>query len=440
MNIKELFKVKKINYHQLPEPNEVTQLINNIKELSESNDNIIKIASRKFMICVPTEFCRVLLLSSMSKKSILKHYLEKIQRLVELFILFFNLVSEFNREATEISKDTYFENADLGVKSIVYEMENIHSQMIQLANQIVEDIETTIYDCEKGHKRISPNHRKNSIPLKSVPDGSSSSSITSNTPLLKSSISNDHIQSLTKCLINQNLHAPSIKKLIDKNNLKQKLLNSGGIFFLVISCVTVVVGVVLAPFTAGTSLLTALASIFMIAGGTFSFIGGVLVEVLGNKFFIEKDLDLLKSLNTLKLIKGDIENMLNSFNNNSQLADQLSKNFHNFKMGEYGSLGILCDICGEILKNPLYFQDREKETEKKYCSECISNYYKSQQISVGSENDDDLFVLPNSSQLFNLKTLQPGCEMLNNIIKNAKERYDEWERKLLSMIGNNRIC
>ncbi|EAL68898.1 hypothetical protein DDB_G0276793 [Dictyostelium discoideum AX4] len=431
----DFLKGEKVKYDKLPEPNEVGDLMKNIKKLADSDDNIIREAARKFGVCIPTEFCRVLLFTSLSKKSVLKHFVNKIQRLVELFVTFFKLVSKFNRDATEISLDTHYENANLEIKSNLNDLENIHSQLIVLANEIIGEIDECINECKR--EVGSKNHFREPILLKSMTDSSAC-----NTPLLKSKnqFSNEHIKSLTQCILqSKSNQVPNIQKLIDKNNLKKILLNSGGIFFLVMGCATVVVGAVLAPFTAGISLFTALVSIFMIAGGALSLVGGVAAEVLGNKFFIEKDLDLLNSLQTLKEIKSDVEEILKAFSNNSQLADQLSKNFLHFKMGEYGSLGILCGICNNVLKDPLFFDDEVNST-KNFCKDCITQYYKSQQKLAGSNNDDDFFNLPNSNyQTFNLKNLQPACGSLKSLIRNSEERYDEWQRKLLSMIGNNTI-
>ncbi|KAN0004164.1 hypothetical protein ACTFIZ_010327 [Dictyostelium cf. discoideum] len=428
------FKVEKVNYDKIPQQNEVSQLMKNIQKLAESDNYYIREAARKFGVYFPTEFTRVLLFTSLSKKSVLKPFIDKIQKLVELFIEFFELVSKFNREATEISLDTHYENANLEIKSNINGLENIHSQLIVLANELIDDIDGCVNGCKSG--ATTKNHLREPILLKSISDSSAC-----NTPLLisKNKFSNEHIKSLTACLFQSKNQVPNIQKLISNNNLKKIVLNSSGIFFLIVGCATIVLGAVLAPFTAGISLFTALTSIFMIAGGSFSLVGGFVAEVLGNKFFIEKDLDLINSLETLKQIKLDVENMLNSFGNNTQLADQLSKNFKNFKMGEYGSLGILCDICNNILKDPLFFDDQINKT-KKFCKDCITEYYKSQQQLNGSNNDEDFFNLPNSNyQTFNLKTLQPACSLFKNSIINSKERYDEWERNLLSMIYNNRI-
>ncbi|KAN0004165.1 hypothetical protein ACTFIZ_010328 [Dictyostelium cf. discoideum] len=426
----DFLKGEKVKYDELPGPNEVSDILKNIKKLADSDNDIIREAARKFGVYFPTEFGRVLLFTALSKKSVLKPFINKIQRLVELFITFFKLVSKFNRDATEISLDTHYENANLEIKSNINDLENIHSQLIVLANELIDEIDDCINECKRGI--CSKNHLREPILLKSMSDSSSC-----NTPLLKSKnkFSNEHIKSLTACFSQGKTNqVPNIQKLISNNNLKKIVFNSGGIFFLIIGCATVVLGVVLAPFTAGISLVTALTSIFMIAGGSFSLVGGVVAEVLGNKFFIEKDLDLINSLETLKQIKLDVENMLNSFGNNTQLADQLSKNFQNFKMGEYGSLGILCGICNNILKDPLFFDDQINST-KNFCKDCITEYYKSQQQLNGSNNDEDFFNLPNSNyQTFNLKTLQPACNSLKSLIKNSEERYDEWERKLLSMV------
>ncbi|KAM9981793.1 hypothetical protein ACTFIY_004101 [Dictyostelium cf. discoideum] len=431
----DFLKGEKVKYDKLPEPNEVGDLMKNIKKLAESDDDIIREAARKYGVFIPAEFGRVLLFTSLSKKSVLKPFVDKIQRLVEIFITFFKLVSKFNRDATEISLDTHYENANLEIKSNLNDLENIHSQLIVLANVIIYEIDECINKCKKDVS--STNHFREPILLKSMADTSACS-----TPLLKSKnhFSNEHIKSLSQCILqSKSNQIPNIQKLIDKNNLKKILLNSGGIFFFVMGCATVVVGVVLAPFTGGISLFTALVSIFMIAGGSFSLVGGVVAEILGNKFFIEKDLDLLNSLETLKEIRSDVEEILKGFSNNSKLADQLSKNFHHFKMGEFGSLGILCGICNNVLKDPLFFEDQENST-KNFCRDCITQYYKSQQQLDGSNNDNDSYKLPNSNyQTFNLKNLQPACNSLKSLIRKSEERYDEWERKLISMIGNNRI-
>ncbi|KAM9966017.1 hypothetical protein ACTFIR_006205 [Dictyostelium discoideum] len=432
----DFLKGEKVKYDKLPEQNEVSDLIKNIKKLADSDDDIIREAARKFGVFIPTEFGRVLLFTCLSKKSVLEPFVNKIQRLVELFITFFKLVSKFNRDATEISLDTHYENANLEIKSNLNDLENIHSQFIVLANEIIDEIDECINECKREVDSRNQNFRE-PILLKSMNDGSAC-----NTPLLKSKnqFTNEHIKSLTQCIIQgKSNQVPNIQKLIDKNNLKKILLNSGGVFFLIMACSTVVVGFVLAPFTAGISLFTALASIFMIAGGSLSFAGGLVAGVLGNKFFIQKDLDLLNSLQTLKEMRSDVEGILESFSNNSKLADQLSRNFQHFKMGEYGSLGILCGICNNVLKDPLFFDDQVNST-KNFCKDCITHYYKSQQKLAASNNDDDFFNLPNSNyQTFNLKNLQPACNSLKSLIRNSEERYDEWERKLLSMVGNNRI-
>ncbi|KAM9958117.1 hypothetical protein ACTFIW_013097 [Dictyostelium discoideum] len=423
----DFLKGEKVKYDKLPEPNVVGELMKNIKELAESNNDIIRDAARKFGVFVPTEFGRVLLFTSLSKKTVLKPYIIKIQTLVELFIKFFKLVSKFNIDATEISLDTHHENSNLEIKSDVYDLEKIHSQMMLLANELIEDIDKSINECKR-----SVLSKKSILP----------ESATCNTPLLNNlnQFSNEHIQNLTKCILESKIiHAPSIKKLIDKNNLKKIVLNSSGTFFLIIGCAAVIIGAVLAPFTGGISLFSALASIFMIAGGSFSFFSGIVMESLGNKFLIEKELDLINSLETLKLIKLDVENMLQSFGNNTILVDQISKNFNNFKFGEFQSMGILCGICNNILKDPLFFC-YEKDKTKNFCKDCITQYYKSQQQLVGSDNDEDLFNLPNSnSHTFNLKILQPACNSFKSNIRNSVERHDEWERKLLSIISNNRI-
>ncbi|EAL64452.1 hypothetical protein DDB_G0285987 [Dictyostelium discoideum AX4] len=424
----DFLKGEKVKYDQLPEPNVVGELMKNIKELAESDNDIIREAARKFGVFVPTEFGRVLLFTSLSKKSVLKPYIKKIQTLVELFIKFFKLVSKFNKDATEISLDTHHENLNLEIKSDVYDLEKTHCQLMLLANELIEDIDKSINECKRGvlsQKSILPE------------------SATCNTPLLlknQNQFSNEHIQNLTKCILqSKSIQAPSIKKLIDKNNLKKIVLNFGGIFFLIIGCATVIIGAVFAPFTAGISLFSALASIFMIAGGSFSFVSGIVVEALGNKFFIEKELDLINSLETLKLIKLDVENMLQSFGNNTILVDQISKNFNNFKIGEFLSIGILCGICNNVLKDPLFFEYEINKT-KNFCKDCITQYYKSQQQLGGSDNDEDLFKLPNSnSHTYNLKILKPACSSFKSYIRNSEERYDKWERKLLSIISNNRI-
>ncbi|KAN0004163.1 hypothetical protein ACTFIZ_010326 [Dictyostelium cf. discoideum] len=290
-------------------------MVNNIKKFTESDNDIIREAARKFGVYFPRELIRVLLLTSLSTKSVLNPFINEIQMLVELFILLLKFISKFNSDATEISLD---ENLDITTN--INEMKNIHSQLIALANGLIDKID----DCINQYKR----------------------------------------------------------GVYSKNDL----------------------------------------------------VGRFFAELLGNKFFIEKDLELISYLETLKQIKLDVENMLKSIGNNTQLADQLSKNFQHFKILDYGSLGILCGICKNILKDPLIFDDQINET-KKFCKDCLTEYYKSQQQLYGSNNDEDFFNLPNSNyQTFNLKTLQPACSLFKNLIKNSEERYDEWERNLLSKI------
>ncbi|KAN0035831.1 hypothetical protein ACTA71_005122 [Dictyostelium dimigraforme] len=439
----EFLKEKKLTYDKLPEPNEVGILMNEIHSLTDSNNKIISEAARKFGICVPTEFSRILIFSSLSKKSVLKNYIIKVQHLVELFVEFFKLVSQFNRDATEISGDKHFVNANLEVISEINEMENIHSQMILLANEIVEEIERSINKCNSGGGgggRGSQIYLRQPILLKQIPEYTTNSGEMVYTPFLRDQTSIEPIEHISKYFQREKVvPLPSIQKLLNKNTIKRVILTSGGMFFFIVACASVVIGAVLAPFTCGASLLGALASIFMIAGGSTILVGSSVAGLLCNKFFIEKDLDLVNSLETLKQIKFDIEKMLNSFKSSSNLANQLSNDFHKFKIGEYGSIGILCGICNNLLKDPLFFDDGKNNT-KNYCKECITNYYKSKQQLAGSNNDEDLFFLPNSHQTFNLNTLQPVCRSLLGIIKKSEEKYDEWEKKLLLMLGVNKIC
>ncbi|KAK5577967.1 hypothetical protein RB653_002915 [Dictyostelium firmibasis] len=424
---------KKLGYEKLPEFNKVEELVNEIKKLVDSNNVTIKETAIKFGVLVPTEFSRVLIFSSLSKETILKVHIEKIQYLVNLFIEFFKLVSQFNREAIEISLDIHFENVNLGVKDTIVEMENIYSRLIQTANEILIGIEKSM---KKGTNVVSYQKQPPKVTLKSINQGETTGAVYRPITRYQHQSSLGEIENIGNYMkFVKDGKYPSVQKLLDKNSLNRIILNSGGTLFLLMSCATVVVGVVLAPFTCGVSLFPALVSVFMVAGGSFCLVGGTILEVFGNKHFIEKKLDLENSLKTLKQMKVDIEKMLASLDKNSKLISQLKRDFQIFKNGEYGGMGILCRICNMLLKDGVYLSDGEDST-KIYCRGCITEHYRTQQQLVGG-NDNDLFTLPNSLRTFNLSHLKPICEALEGVIKKTEERFDEWEKKLLLIFEQN---
>ncbi|KAN0024925.1 hypothetical protein ACTFIV_009334 [Dictyostelium citrinum] len=304
-------------------PEAIDELIKKFKTLKQNeNDNPkIKKYIKKYGIILPFENCRYSLFQILSEKVELKGHCGNIIYLLSIFEQFLELLDQFSEMASKSAKERV---SFLMIEKKIEEIELTHEKFKILASNII-------------------NHIKNGT-----------------TPLEEDGI-------------------VQLNSSKDKTRIKKNLLVGLASTSTIFGVAAISIGIVLAPFTGGITLLSTIAGISTIVAGAATTGLGAVTAIAGTRYFNQKEIDISKSIEALEMLASQVEVLAASISKNQNIKTQLDEDFEQLIQNELEFLNLFCGICYEILKDPVIIPlpNNNRGQYEIYCRCCITDWHNS---------------------------------------------------------------
>ncbi|EAL63586.1 hypothetical protein DDB_G0287879 [Dictyostelium discoideum AX4] len=301
-------------------PKAIDELVNKFKTLKQNEEDNPKIKKyiKKYGIILPFENCRCSLFQILSEKVELKGHCGNIIYLLSIFEQFLELLDQFSEMASKSARERV---SFLMIEKKIEDIELTHEKFKVLASNIIDSI-------------------KNGT-----------------TPLEENGI----VQ----------LNSSKIKTRV-KKNLLVGLASTSTIF----GVAAISVGIVLAPFTGGITLLSTIAGISTIVAGAATTGLGTITAIAGTRYFNQKEIDITKSIQALEMLASQVEVLAASISKNQNIKTQLDEDFEQLIQNELEFLNLFCGICYEILKDPVIIPlpNNNRGQYEIYCRCCITDW------------------------------------------------------------------
>ncbi|KAK5578550.1 hypothetical protein RB653_008222 [Dictyostelium firmibasis] len=296
-------------------PEEIEKLINKFKQLKQNENENPKIKKNleKFDIILPFEYS---IFQILSERVELK---SNFVYLLSTFEKFLELLDQFSEMALKSSKDRV---SLLIFQKKIIEIENSHGEYKNLVSRVV-------------------------LTLKNCP-----------------------VPSNEKGIAQLNCEK-------DKTRMKKYVLLGLSSASSICGLAVILIGIGLAPFTGGITLLSTIAGIITVVTGSTATGAGIITGIAGTIYLKKKKIDIIKSIELLEKLAIQVEEFAASVSNNKSIKTQLENDFEILAQNELEFLNLFCCICCEILKDPVIIplpNDKNLQFEI-YCRDCITNWY-----------------------------------------------------------------
>ncbi|KAM9984153.1 hypothetical protein ACTFIZ_003857 [Dictyostelium cf. discoideum] len=304
-------------------PEAIDELINKFKALKQNGDDNPKIKKyvKKYGIILPFENCRYSLFQILSEKVELKGHCVNIIYLLSTFEQFLGLLDQFSDMASKSARERV---SFLMIEKKIEEIELTHEKFKVLSSNIINSI-------------------KNGT-----------------TPLEENGI-------------------VQLNSSKDKTRVKKNLLVGLASTSTIFGVAAISVGIVLAPFTGGITLLSTIAGVSAIIAGAATTSLGTITAIAGTRYFNQKEIDITKSIEALEMLANQVEVLAASISKNQNIKTQLDEDFEQLTQNELEFLNLFCGICYEILKDPVIIPlpNNDRGQYEIYCRCCITDWHSS---------------------------------------------------------------